>query len=77
MYRGSLRECKQRDLVKTIESILESAKRGEIKGLLYAVHMADGGQYVGAVGDYIEDPEPGLNKIYECLVEVEIKKVAE
>jgi hypothetical protein len=66
---------RNRELLQTIERILESAKRGEITGLAYAIHLDGGKQCAGVIGDYIEDPGLGMVKIMDCLVEQRIKNV--
>lgn len=69
-----LEEYRQKDLIASLESMLESVRRGEVTGIVYIARMRNSEQHAGAVGSYVDDPGPGLVKAIECLVEAQNKK---
>lgn len=77
MYRAnvvSLDDYRRKDLIACLESMLASAKEGSLEGLIYVARMRNSDQHAAAVGNYVEDPAPGLIKAIECLVAVQNKK---
>jgi hypothetical protein len=59
---------KKQDLIAALESMLKSARDGELKGLIYVAMMDNSDQHAAAIGSYVKDPAPGLVKAVECLV---------
>ena len=56
----SISAYRNRDLVKTLENLLEQAKLGKINGLLYTARVGNSEHGVGACGTYADDPLGGL-----------------
>lgn len=63
----NLNDHRNTDLIESLESMLKCARRGDLKGLIYIARMRSSEQHAGAVGNYMEDPTPGLIKAVECL----------
>jgi hypothetical protein len=59
------------DLIDVLEAMLKSARRGDLKGLVYVARMRNEEQHAAAVGNYIADPMRGLIKAVECLVHLQ------
>jgi hypothetical protein len=64
----SIDDRQKTDLIEVLEAMLKSARRGELKGLVYIARMSNSDQHAAAIGSYVEDPRPGLIKAVECLV---------
>lgn len=55
-----LREYRSRETVELLSKLLEQAKAGDIKGLLFVVKLGTGRHAMGLSGSYRDDPSTGI-----------------
>lgn len=72
-YRGSVAEG---DSVATLESLLERARRGEIKGIVYGVFTSAKEIEIGFVGSALDNPleSLGILPIMEAELSINFRR---
>ena len=62
---NNLAVYRSRDVVEVLEGLLEAAKQGDIRGLVYIVQLAAGESRADVVGDYRRDPAKALKATFK------------
>ena len=60
-----LDEYRNRDVIEAARRLLESAERGEIRGLVFVVKVAPGDNRAGVAGEYKRYPEKALQATFQ------------
>jgi hypothetical protein len=63
-------EYRDRDTINVLEDLLERAKRGEIRGMCFAIKTDVAHHGIGLTGEYIEDPTDVLAVVSRIEFEV-------
>lgn len=61
----SLCQHRSKEVVETLEGLLEQAKRGNIRGLVYVAKVAPGDNRVGMAGAYRTCPAKALQATFK------------
>lgn len=62
---NNLAAYRSRDVVEALEGLLEAAKQGEIRGLVYIVKLGPGENRADVVGEYRRDPAKALKATFK------------
>lgn len=65
MQLVNLDEYRHRDVIEVAKKLLESAERGEIRGLVFVVSVAPGDNRAGVAGEYKRRPEEALKATFK------------